>query len=65
MAAEKFETVLKKLEDVVRRLEGGELSLTSSQGLLKKGQACCSARKSSMRQRVGGGAAQAERRDFR
>lgn len=27
MAGEKFETALKKLEDVVRKLEGGELSL--------------------------------------
>jgi len=27
MAVEKFETALKKLEEVVRRLEGGELSL--------------------------------------
>ncbi len=30
MAVEKFETALKKLEDVVKRLEGGELSLDES-----------------------------------
>jgi exodeoxyribonuclease VII small subunit len=30
MAVEKFETALKKLEEVVRRLEGGELSLDDS-----------------------------------
>jgi len=30
MAAEKFETSLKKLEEVVRKLEGGSLSLDDS-----------------------------------
>lgn len=30
MATEKFETALKKLEDIVRRLEGGSLSLDES-----------------------------------
>lgn len=30
MAAEKFETSLKKLEDVVHKLEGGSLSLDDS-----------------------------------
>jgi len=30
MAVEKFETALKKLEEVVRRLESGELSLDDS-----------------------------------
>jgi exodeoxyribonuclease VII small subunit len=30
MAGEKFETALKKLEDVVRKLEGGDLSLDDS-----------------------------------
>jgi exodeoxyribonuclease VII small subunit len=30
MAAEKFETALKKLEDVVKKLESGELSLDES-----------------------------------
>lgn len=30
MAAEKFETSLKKLEEVVRKLEGGALSLDDS-----------------------------------
>ena len=37
MAAEKFETVLKKLEDVVRRLEGGELSLDESLKAFEEG----------------------------
>ena len=30
MATEKFETALKKLEDIVKRLEGGDLSLDDS-----------------------------------
>ena len=30
MAVEKFESALKKLEEVVRKLEGGELSLDES-----------------------------------
>ena len=37
MAVEKFETTLKKLEDVVRRLEGGELSLDESLKAFEEG----------------------------
>jgi exodeoxyribonuclease VII small subunit len=37
MATEKFETALKKLEDVVRRLEGGELSLEDSLKAFEEG----------------------------
>jgi exodeoxyribonuclease VII small subunit len=37
MAAEKFETSLKKLEDVVRRLEGGSLSLDDSLKAFEEG----------------------------
>lgn len=37
MAAEKFETALKKLEEVVRRLEGGELSLDDSLKAFEEG----------------------------
>jgi exodeoxyribonuclease VII small subunit len=37
MAAEKFETVLKKLEEVVQRLEGGELSLDDSLKAFEEG----------------------------
>ncbi len=37
MAAEKFETVLKKLEEVVLRLEGGELSLDDSLKAFEEG----------------------------
>ncbi len=37
MAVEKFETALKKLEDVVRRLEGGELSLDDSLKAFEEG----------------------------
>jgi exodeoxyribonuclease VII small subunit len=37
MAAEKFETVLKKLEEVVRRLESGELSLDESLKAFEEG----------------------------
>jgi exodeoxyribonuclease VII small subunit len=37
MAAEKFETVLKKLEEVVHRLEGGELSLDDSLKAFEEG----------------------------
>ena len=47
MAAEKFETALKKLEEVVRRLEGGELSLEDSLKAFEEGvkQAAFCARK--------------------
>jgi len=37
MAIEKFETSLKKLEDVVRRLEGGSLSLDDSLKAFEEG----------------------------
>jgi exodeoxyribonuclease VII small subunit len=37
MAAEKFETSLKKLEDLVRRLEGGSLSLDDSLKAFEEG----------------------------
>ena len=37
MATEKFETALKKLEDVVRRLEGGSLSLEDSLKAFEEG----------------------------
>ncbi len=37
MAAEKFETALKKLEEVVRRLEGGELPLEESLKAFEEG----------------------------
>ena len=37
MAAEKFETSLKKLEEVVRRLEGGSLSLDDSLKAFEEG----------------------------
>jgi len=37
MAAEKFETSLKKLEEIVRRLEGGSLSLDDSLKAFEEG----------------------------
>ncbi|KAF0218309.1 MAG: exodeoxyribonuclease VII small [Geobacteraceae bacterium] len=37
MAAEKFETSLKKLEEVVKKLEGGELSLEDSLKAFEEG----------------------------
>lgn len=37
MATEKFETALKKLEEVVRRLEGGALSLDDSLKAFEEG----------------------------
>jgi len=37
MAAEKFESALKKLEDVVKKLEGGELSLDDSLKAFEEG----------------------------
>ena len=47
MATEKFESALKKLEDVVRKLEGGELSLDDSLKAFEEGvkQAAFCARK--------------------
>ena len=37
MAVEKFESALKKLEEVVRKLEGGELSLDESLKAFEEG----------------------------
>ena len=37
MATEKFETSLKKLEEIVRRLEGGSLSLDESLKAFEEG----------------------------
>lgn len=37
MATEKFETSLKKLEEIVRRLEGGSLSLEDSLKAFEEG----------------------------
>jgi exodeoxyribonuclease VII small subunit len=37
MAVEKFESALKKLEEVVKRLEGGELSLDDSLKAFEEG----------------------------
>lgn len=37
MATEKFETALKKLEDIVRRLEGSSLSLDDSLKAFEEG----------------------------
>jgi len=37
MAVEKFETALKKLEDVVKKLEGGDLSLDDSLKAFEEG----------------------------
>ncbi|HEY6006985.1 MAG TPA: exodeoxyribonuclease VII small subunit [Geobacteraceae bacterium] len=47
MAVEKFETALKKLEEVVRRLEGGDLPLEESLKAFEEGvrQAAFCARK--------------------
>jgi exodeoxyribonuclease VII small subunit len=47
MAAEKFETSLKKLEDVVKRLENGDLSLDDALKAFEEGvkhAAICSAK---------------------
>ena len=55
MATEKFETSLKKLEDVVRRLEGGDLSLDESLKLFEEGMrqvAFCSKRLNEAEKRV-------------
>ncbi len=40
MAAEKFETMMKKFEDAVRKLEGGELSLEESLKVFEEGVRC-------------------------
>ena len=37
MATEKFETALKKLEEIVKKLEGGELSLDDSLKAFEEG----------------------------
>jgi len=37
MAAEKFETALKKLEELVKKLEGGDLSLDDSLKAFEEG----------------------------
>ncbi len=37
MSVEKFETAMKKLEDVVKKLEGGELSLDDSLKAFEEG----------------------------
>ena len=55
MAAEKFETALKKLEEVVRRLEGGELSLDESLKAFEEGvklAGFCSAKLNEAEKRV-------------
>ncbi len=55
MAVEKFETALKKLEDVVRRLEGGDLSLEDSLKAFEEGvkhAAFCTAKLNEAEKRV-------------
>lgn len=55
MAVEKFETALKKLEDVVRKLEGGELSLDESLKAFEEGvkySAFCSKKLNEAERRV-------------
>lgn len=55
MATDKFETSLKKLEDVVKRLEGGSLSLEESLKAFEEGvkhAAFCSARLEEAERRV-------------
>ncbi len=55
MAAEKFETSLKKLEEAVNRLESGELTLDESLKLFEEGikhAAICSRKLSEAEQRV-------------
>ena len=54
MAVEKFESALKKLEEVVRRLEGGELSLDESLKAFEEGvKLAGSAPVNSMRRKSG------------
>jgi exodeoxyribonuclease VII small subunit len=55
MAGDKFEISLKKLEEIVRRLEGGELSLEESLKAFEEGvkhAGVCSARLNEAEQRV-------------
>lgn len=55
MAADKFETSLKKLEEIVRRLEGGALSLDESLKAFEEGvklAAFCSGRLDEAERRV-------------
>ena len=55
MAADKFETALKKLEEVVCKLEGGELSLDDSLKAFEEGvklAAFCSGRLNEAEKRV-------------
>lgn len=55
MAGDKFEVSLKKLEEVVRRLESGELSLEDSLKAFEEGvkhAGACSARLNEAEQRV-------------
>ena len=55
MAAEKFESALKKLEEVVRKLEGGELSREDSLKAFEEGvkhSAFCSGKLNEAERRV-------------
>ncbi|MEI6703912.1 MAG: exodeoxyribonuclease VII small subunit [Deltaproteobacteria bacterium] len=55
MAIDKFETSLKKLEDIVKRLEGGSLSLEDSLKAFEEGvkhSAFCSAKLDEAERRV-------------
>ena len=55
MATDKFETSLKKLEEIVKRLEGGSLSLEDSLKAFEEGvkhSAFCSARLDEAERRV-------------
>lgn len=55
MATDKFETSLKKLEDIVKRLEGGALSLEESLKAFEEGvkhSAFCSAKLDEAERRV-------------
>jgi exodeoxyribonuclease VII small subunit len=55
MAIDKFETSLKKLEDIVKRLEGGDLSLEDSLKAFEEGvkhSAFCSGKLDEAERRV-------------
>jgi len=55
MAIDKFETSLKKLEEIVKRLEGGSLSLEESLKAFEEGvkhSAFCSGRLEEAEQRI-------------
>lgn len=55
MAIDKFETSLKKLEDIVKRLEGGSLSLEESLKAFEEGvrhSAFCSGKLEEAEQRI-------------